>query len=85
MITLQQVLLGIQELLDDPNVASPANPEVCMLLQKDGRRKRAGGGLKGLFGDLGSYFFILCFSLIHFTPSQYVYVPVVAMNYYSSR
>ena len=35
MITLQQVLLGIQELLDDPNVASAANPEVCILLQKD--------------------------------------------------
>ena len=35
VIRLQQVLLGIQELLDNPNVASAANPGVCLLLQKD--------------------------------------------------
>ena len=53
MITPQQVLLGIQGLLDDPNVASAANAEACGMFQKDhvayerGVRGLAAGGALG--------------------------------------
>jgi len=34
-MTLKQVLLGIQALLDEPNLASPANTHAYNLLRKD--------------------------------------------------